>query len=271
MIPQLKQKFDTYTSLIKQTQDSNGFIQSDKCDSLLFSGLVGSVPNVTINIDAAYDRATGTWHRRPTCCPSCYPTESKSTISRDMFIGLAWYCYYNKRLDIVEQIIKYALSHWLIMGKGEISRTLMVPGLLSTYAWISYRLGGPSRPWLRYIPQFESKIVKGFEAHLSILHIMLRNKLTGKEACKDIIKMHAERQPNNPLFLIADGQRQEAIKILMDGRYWPDYRLPTEQDRSEPWLPERDYGKDWLPDKNGTKTHSGGDFIFCAALALDLL
>lgn len=271
MIPQLKQKLDTYISLIKQAQDSNGFIQFDKCDSLLFSGLVGSVSGVKVNIDAAFDKATSTWQRRPTNYAPCYPEHSKSTISRDMFIGLAWYCYYNKRLDIVEQIIKYALSNWLIMGKGEISRTLFVPGLLSTYAWISYRLGGPSRIWLRYLPQIENKYATGYEAHLSILHIMLRNKLTGKTKCKDIIKHQAERQPNNPLFLIANNQQEEAIKILMDGRYWPDYRLPTEKDRSEPWLLERDYGKDWKPDPNGTHTHSGGDFIFAAALALDLL
>lgn len=267
----LDQKNLTYLSLIKKQQDSDGFIESQECDSLLFSGLVGCVPGIQVNIEAAYDRASGQWHRRP-CSKPCFPEHSKSTISRDMLLGVLWYSYFNKRLDISEQIIKYALKNLFIMGqavdiKTKLGRCLITPGLLSTAAWVSYKLGGPSRPWLRYIPQVESKSVVGFQAHLSVLHILLRNTLTGKEDNLDVIKKHYDRNPNNPLFCIANKKYEEAEKSLMNDDLWPSDRLPTNQDRREPWLLQRDHGKDWWPDASSeVKTYSGGDLIFCCWL-----
>jgi hypothetical protein len=109
LFDQLEEKYKIYKSLLKQ--DQYGFIESDECDSLLFTGLVGCLPSITVNIDSAFDKTTGMWHRRPTSTP-CFPNGSKSTISRDMLLGLACYAYHNKRLDISEQVIKYSLSHW---------------------------------------------------------------------------------------------------------------------------------------------------------------
>ena len=184
MLKALQEKHNTYLELIKSQQDCHGFIDSDRCDSLLFSGLIGCVPGVKVDIAAAFDPKDQQWKRRPIEC-HCYPVGSSSSISRDMLLGLAFYTWRNKRLDISEHIIKYALSHWFIMGeaatlKYKLGRCLLTPGLLATWAEISYRLGGPNRWWLRYIPQFESKSVTGFQAHLSILHCLLREELTGK-------------------------------------------------------------------------------------------
>src|SRR5690606_36989106 len=64
-----------------------------------------------------------------------------STISRDMLLGLAWYAWCNKRLDISEGVIKYALKNWGVMGEGDPARTNIMPNLFSTFCWISYRLG----------------------------------------------------------------------------------------------------------------------------------
>lgn len=286
-------KYKTYKDLVKHEQDSDGFIESRECDSLLFSGLLGCVPGVKINIDAAKD-VDGKWLRRPAKLPPCYDCINKwnikdrlvavykywkengvnkeamkkifelgnSSISRDMLVGLAWYCYVNKRLDLSESVIKYALSHKLIMGEGTPTRTLMTPGLLSTYAWISYRLGGPSRWLLRYIPQSESKGLVGFQAHLSVLHILLRNKLTGKDKYKDVLLKHAQREPNNALFQFAAGYKDAAKVLLANEKFWPANRLPTAKDRSTQWLFQRDYGPDWEPE-DSEKKHSGGDFLFC--------
>lgn len=295
----LKEKFNLYVNFVKTAQDQHGFIMADKCDSLLFSGLIGCVPEIDVNIDAAHN-SDGMWWRRPIDLSPCYtstltwkdrfslawkdiwtnPTSTKETIqaafetggssiSRDMFIGLAWNCYHNNRLDISEGVIKYALKHFLIMGKGTPTRTFLTPGLLSTFAWISYRLGGPSRPWLRYIPQFESKTVTGFEAHLSVLHILLRNELTGKVKFGDNLVAQANREPQNPLFEYAIGNKANATKLLMDERWFPNNRPPTNKDRSEPWLLQRDYGKDWLSEDGERKIWSGADFLFCAWLVLN--
>jgi len=57
MLKALQDKHNTYLELIKSAQDCHGFIDSEHCDSLLFSGLVGSVPGVRLDIDAAFDPA----------------------------------------------------------------------------------------------------------------------------------------------------------------------------------------------------------------------
>lgn len=261
MNSKLELKHRKYLELLPTVQDKYGFIDSDECDSLLFSGLVGCVPGVQVTINAAFDPSDHQWKRRPVECP-CYPEGSKSSISRDMLLGLAWYAYFNNRVDISEQVIGYALSHCLIMGEGVLSRTFMTPGLLSTYSWISYRLGGPSRPWLRYIPQFESSKVTDFQAHLSVLHILLRNKLTGKDNYQSLLLKQAQRQPNNPLFQYAAGYRSAAESILMNPTLWPVDRLPTSLDRKSNWLPQRDYGPDWQPSSGEKKIYSGSDFLF---------
>lgn len=272
MLKALQDKHNKYLELIKSAQDCHGFIQSDECDSLLFSGLVGCVPGVEVDIDAAFDKTDQQWKRRPKECP-CWPSATGSSISRDMLMGLAWFAWRNKRLDISEHIIKYAFSHWFMMGeaatlKDKFGRCFLTPGLLATWAEISYRLGGPNRWWLRYIPQFESKSVVGFEAHLSILHCLLREELTGK--INEVVLHHAQREPNNPLFQVAAKDYDSAILVLMDSRLWPDQTLPTRANRKEAWLPQRDYGLDWQPTAdNPSKVHSGGDFLFVSSLVLD--
>lgn len=254
-------KFKTYLDLIKTVQDRHGFIESHECDSLLFTGLVGCVPGFTVDIDAAFDNSTKQWYRRPTDC-SCYPDGSVSSISRDMLLGLAWYAYYNKRLDISESVINYALKNKMVMGEGELSRTLMTPSLLSTYCYISYRLGGPNRWWLRWIPDIESKHTTDYQAHLTVLHILLRNELTGKQKNTKVLQYHADRQPLNPLFLIGINDKDTARDVLMQSAWWPNDRLPSSSDRKAQWLPMRDEGSDWEACRDG-KIHSGGDYLFC--------
>lgn len=270
----LDEKYENYTTWIKTVQDKDGFIESSECDSLLFSGLVGCVPGVRVHLDAAFDRASGQWNRRP-CDRPCFPEHSKSTISRDMLLGVLWYAYFNKRLDISEQLIKHALSNFGLVGqaidlKTTIGRCLVSPGLLSTAAWISYRLGGPSRPWLRYIPQSESSSATGFQAHLSVLHILLRKLLTGQTSYGKLLEKHYRRNPFNPLFCIATGRYEEARSMLLSRSLWPENRLPTSEDRKEPWVLQREYGKDWQAATGPVHMHSGGDFLFCHWLIAQL-
>lgn len=295
-------KYETYKRLMETVSDEYGFIEWHECDSLLFSGLVGSCEGVNVNVDAAYDKKKNEWHRRPLKYGCCYDPdrpENKagllsrlfnilsfklsnpsmpmediikphwykgSTISRDMLVGLAYYAYYNNRLDISEGIIKKALSSFGVMGRGDPVRINIMPPLLSTFAWISYRLGGPSRPWLRMFSPGANK-TKGFEAHLQLLHILLRKELEKKPLKKydKILKYHAVREKNNPLFRYAVGDHTGAARILKDWVLWPEGRLPTSLDRHEPWLLQRDYGSDWIRGNPG-KIHSGGDYVFMYSL-----
>lgn len=260
---QLQEKFNLYSQLVKAHQDKNGFIDYANCDSLLFSALLGCVPNTNVNINAALNPVTGMWHRRPLDYPECYDCkESKSTISRDQILGLAYFAYYNKRLDISEQLINYALTHWFNMGKGDKARTMLTPALLSTLAWISYRLGGPNRFWLRWIPMAETTLTEGYQAHLSVLHILLRNELTKKSKCINVLKHHANKEPMNPLFVYAVGDTETALNILSNESFWPTNRLPTSKGRKEAWLPQRNYGTDWKAAKGPEVTHSGADYLF---------
>lgn len=192
--------------------------------------------------------------------------KKSSTISRDMLTGLAWYAWHNKKLDISEQVISYALKNWGMMGEGDITRINILPGMFSTFCWISYKLGGPSRAWARWIPgDTGNKGLIGYQAHLQVLHILLRKELEGRISSnnKKALQAHAAREPKNPLFQHSVGENDKAIEILSDVSLWPEDRLPNSKDRKEPWILQRDHGKDWKPCMEKEEhTHSGGDFIF---------
>lgn len=301
-------KFQAYIKLIKGVQDKDGFIESETCDALLFSALVGCVQGVDVNIDAAAafgGPQDGLWLRRPFTCGTCLsdgwsrtlwqrikgcaaavlsmrrvdtPTlqalfsQGNSTISRDMLTGLAWYAWCNKRLDIAEGVVRRALKQWGRVGNGDPSKTNIMPGLLATYAWISYKLGGPSRPWLRWIPADFGSKVTGYQAHLQVLHLLLRARLAKEPLAKyaKILNYQAKREPNNALFqyaaMHAGAAPNSPLWLLSNEKWWPEDRLPTTNDRSEQWLFQRDYGPDWEPLLNWNLTHSGGDFLFLYAL-----
>jgi hypothetical protein len=275
MKEQLRKKLEIYLALLPKVQDHRGFIHTDKCDSLMMTSLLGTCKGVKVDIDAAFDKDTGQWHRRPLCYFPCYPAESKSSISRDMLLGLLYFSYFNKRLDIIEQVIKYALSHHLIMGKGKISRTFLTPNLLSTYALVCKKLGGKDYWWLTWIPSVESKFVTGFQAQLSVLHILLRG-IIGDIRNTSILKYHMDRVPKNALFNFAyhyftDKNYNKAIELLLDEKWFPSNRLPTNYDRDVCWMFEHDYTPNNIePVKEGKpEIWSGGDLIFLANLILN--
>lgn len=311
MTPKLEQKYRKYLELLPEQQEPrSGFIEHRHCDSVMFSGFIGSVPGVKVDLIQAFNEKKGTWHRKPLHMGECYNAnhprnllpfrtrlfnalqfiyqqvtlgnnlnfgyigkkilfKENSTISRDMLTGIAFYAWYNKRPDIAESVIHYAMNNWGIMGEGDLSRLNIMPNLFSTYCWISYKLGGPSRPWARWLPADANVLgVTGFRAHLQVMHILLRQDITGKKFSKGelrVLNHHADRQPRNALFQAAAGRFEEAIRCLEDETIYPQDRLPTQADRYEPWITIRDADiRDWAPTNgvNTYHTHSGGDFLF---------
>src|SRR5690606_31668926 len=115
------------------------------------------------------------------------------------------------------------------------------PALLSTYAWASYKLGGPSRPWLRFIPTFASKNTTDYQAHLAVLHAYLRDQIVGKSTKnhQKLYEYQADRNPANALFQIAASRVDKAYTILNNEQFFPSNRLPNKLDRKGAWLWER--------------------------------
>lgn len=273
----LAAKESLYRDWMAQHAGPDGFIEHGRCDSTLFSGLVAAV-GAPINMEAAR-AGNGQWYRRSLALPECYATgQSKSTISRDMLVGVLWWGWRTKNLSAMEQLYRYGQDHDWIMGQGLASRTLMSPGLRATLAEVIYRLGGTNHTVARSIPQFFSEDNTDFPAHLDVLHILLRGELWGgiTDSEREVIQAQVERNPLNPLFQYAwhrytDGDQDVAITLLLDETYWPADGLPTGADRCTAWLPQRDQGPDWAPCQNETdaaEVYSGGDLVFVAGLIL---
>jgi hypothetical protein len=242
--------------MISHVQDEHGFINSDECDSLLFTGLIGAA-GVDIDIEAAQGKP-GQWFRRPS--QDCYPDHSKSTISRDMILGLLWYSWRNKRLDIVTDLFQYGRRNDWVMGKGSPSRTALSPLMINTIIRIIQKLDGKAWPYIS--PEIWPKVEPGYQRHIQTLHLLLRGEVMGKLSGQavDRLKANYEDEPHNILFQAAHNLWIEETEI--DISHYPTDRLPSYNDWHDIWPPQRsadDSGR--LP---GTeyRVHSGGEIIF---------
>lgn len=300
----MEAKYRLYLELNKRAKDPYGFQASHECDSLLFTGLSACNPDNPADLMAAYSKTTGQFHRRPIysnkdCCGCWNPPKNQpsflkrlylaykhkkelgwaasfkkygkykggSTISRDMLLGLAYYCYYQKKPEIALKVIMGAAKSFGQMGKGDPFRTGIRPLLFITFCLILYKIGGRKYKFLKpltllsYFPA--SGKLSGYQSHLEVLHILLRRDIIGiGNKQKQALISYSQRQPQNPLFQYAVGRKDRAEAILMNNRLWPESRLPTSKERSEEWLIQRDNGKDWKPDSRKTKYHNGADFLF---------
>ncbi len=277
----LQAKRALYLDLVKSEQGLAGFIDLEACDSVLYSGLLGAA-GADVTLTAARD-GSGTWTRNPT--RDCYTDGgSDSTFSRDMYMGLLWYAAETKNLALVQETYDYCNAHstniglGCVFGKGSIldPKYIISPNLVATTAELLYRLGGEDHPIARNLYTKESSGLSGFQAHLSVLHILLRGKLTGSipQSSLDRLAEQIDRQPSNALFQLAyhkyhDGDQAAAIEGLSNEAWFPANRLPSSADRCEQYIFQRDFGADWMPCPEENKTHSGTDFLFATKLLLE--
>lgn len=278
----LREKLDLYQTLIKQKHmDSNGFILTNECDSMLFSSLLHrtKLSKSYPWIMAAFDRNYMA-HRRPLKYPPCCPNDSSSTFSRDMATGVLWafaldaygYKFRNRSVLLAFKWYEALKKNDFIMGHGNITRLYMGPGLQATLAEII-----AEKTLKRKFFQIWPTNLKGYELHLNVLHILIRGRLLGgiSHRMLKVLKRATQDGPNNALFQYAyakytNGDYYKAFATLSLESLFPSHRLPTTGDRQEGWLWQRDDGDDWKPDLIGQEVeHTGGDFIFVASLILE--
>lgn len=285
LIDKLKLKRNLYLVLQKSIVTGNGWSRIDHCDGLLFNSLMGASGN-DVKIEAAKDES-GKWFRRPQ--KNCYSSNrTSSENSNDMRLGMFWYFLKHKRLDLAEALFQYGEENIWKMGenRGKDFRHIMTPQMQATLADIIISLGGKTHRehkipefWMTYdLENIKKNIpLRGFRAHLMVLHILLRGEVHGgiTDHALLALKIFAKDQPHNPLFQTAyikytTGDYTEAIKLLLDNKYWPNDRLPTSADRCEQWIIQRDFGNGELHKcpAEGYK-HAGGELTFTAALILN--
>ncbi len=266
----LRAKYETYISLSTRHQGDSGFVHDRDCDSLLFSSLY-SFAGGEIEVLAAQEEP-GKWHRTPT--QDCYPDRSKSTISRDMLLGLLYHAISHNEGDISENLIEYGRTHSWTMGDGPRSRTWLNPLFRKTLALLDRKLNNSHHRDLLLIPDIWSVGLTGYQAHLLILHLILRDMISGKidEMGKRVVREQYQRQPGNALFSFAyhryfDGDQTRTLNILMDEALFPSDRLPSSVERCDVYLWQRDEPFEPCPEEN--LEHPGIDFLFVAKLLIN--
>jgi len=259
----LNERVTLYKELFKTVIDKDGFIETTRCDSLIFTGL----SNLQANLTAA-ELESGRWLRRPISYPECYDEgESRSNISRDGLLGVIYFAIENKDLDMLKRLWRYGESNYWVMGKGGWQHSIYTPDHISLLAQAIYKLSNGANDYSIRLAKFPKLTPgEGFEAHLQEIFLLIRDKVYESNILADDIKNQlATLNPENPLMQVMNNDKDKAIDLLL--KYWPANRLPTSADWCGSWRIEQaptGNGLNPCPDEN--VTHSGGDLLFVARL-----
>lgn len=263
---ELSTRANLYKNLISAEMDSHGFILTDTCDSLFFTGLLSAaVPSYNIDIVAA--RTDNQWFRRPgkDCGPSF--SNSRSTISRDMILGLYWHIWAHQDRRLAEEL--YASikdSNYILEGEGTLGELYVLPDYVYMLSKMITSMGGPNEFGDLSLPQVFSK-EDGYVSHLTVWSIVLKGKVRGyifDNEYRELERIYLTNT-SNPLYSAAyhkysDGDLSEARSLLLDTKFWPDDRLPDNRNYCTDWLTLTDYkDRDRLPcDKVAGNGHKKG-------------
>jgi hypothetical protein len=241
-----------------------GWAHQGGCDSLGFTSLCKMSGGCSEADIYKAEGEPGRWYRNES--HDCYPNNSKSDISKDMFIMLWPYLYLKGDKPALQRIWDYGEANGWVMGRGYISRTFLTPPLVLVLQEMLYRSASMSDQ-----PSQNKKA--GFEKHLDVMAIYTRGIMRGLifDTDYELLRQYSEQSPNNALVKALyhkykDGNQDETIAVLLNTKLFPEDRLPTAKDRCEEYLWQRDPGSDWQPcDSN--KIHDGVDFLFAAFVA----
>ena len=297
-LDELRAKRDLYLKLGQDVYAPLKFMHS-RCDGLLFTALwqvSGGNADMTVFESKS---EPGRWYRNPE--QDCFlpnaaadkrDNGSKTTISKDMYIGLLHFLVANKNPAPAKRALKYAVQNNWKVGQGidpitELSTVYLTPQIYLLLRDLVAKLENQKPDFKDHLAEDDSArrlANTGFQAHLDVLYVLLSGKVYGQISPYqlNLLKTQAEREPNNALYQAAyhlyhDGQQSVATDLLLDANRFPAEQLPNNHDQHcTEYLYQRDEVKngstsnDWLPCPDETKsTHSGTDFTFAAHIILD--
>ena len=211
--------------------DSKGWLVTD-CDGMLWTSKYHAAScGQSFQIEAAeFQEEPGRFRRRPERCWTKAEGDvgSKSTWSRDMFIGMLTYAYRCNRLDILERHADYGKKKNWVMGEPFADgRTVYTPQTIGLLYQTIKALGGedsPNRLW----PTLYQPGLTDYQAHLQMLTIWLRSEIKQETEAtlkvntimRDRIIEHHNREPDNPFYAFmhasyVDGDFELPIKLLL--------------------------------------------------------
>lgn len=264
--PDLRQALETktalYEKLFKGQQDEFGFIETDACDSLIFTGISNPGAKLT-----AAEIEPGRWIRRPAAYPECWSNGlSRSDISRDGLLGVIWWAIENKDSAVLLRLWKYGEKHNWVMGERGWEHAVFAPTHISMLAQALYYTSSGKHDFvIRHSRYPMLSAGEGYRAHLQVLHYLIQQEIYGSSLITDekIIEALAAENPNNPAIQLAAGNGNAATRILLTK--FPEGRLPTSSDWCGVWFNEQAQdAKGLIPCPEESNTHSGGDFLFVA-------
>ena len=294
---QLRQKYEFYLASSKGMLDEKMWLKESHCDGLLFNSLYSIAGGETDVSHAQDPNVPGKFYRH--WHQTCYQNHlqglspsSKSTISRDMMMGLFHWILSNNRSDLVDNLINYGRQRtfmgfpllWIV-GEGQLGRVDLRPGNVQNLYDLREKMTGSASP-LADVDLQTYLDCAGYECHLTALNIFLRYRVDGAlpVAAMDRLEKLADQNPKNALYNGLYGKirgshihTERALRLLLDPQWFPKERLPNSADRCSEYLYQRDYLKDgaisanYLPCPEEQKEHSGLDLIFSAAVILDLI
>lgn len=259
--PRIKAKAELYKSLHK------GWAHQEGCDSLGFTSLCKLSGGCSQAVITDAEGEPGRWYRNPS--KRCYDDgQSKSDISKDMFMMLFPYLYATNDKQNLREIYEYGKANGNVMGRGPLSRTFMTPPMVLL---LQRMLGFSSQVSTEEPVKIEKA---GYEKHLDAIALLTKSMIDGglDPLQYEEIRKYAEANPRNALFVALyrkykDGDQKPVIGILLDESLFPSDRLPTSSDRCEEYLWQRDFSaKDWGPCDSG-QVHDGVDYLMAAWVA----
>jgi len=221
--PSLAKELKRIRIFLDEKRDINGWILDD-CDAMLYQGLYGAITKEKATIFAAQVKGIkGRFNRRPK--NDCLSTnESKSTWSRDMGLGLMWWCYRAKNHKALNEHFSYCQKHKGRMGDGVYSRIFYTPQFASLLDQVRFAAKNRDYPWYKRVRYIYTEGLDGYQAHLMVLVIALYGEMYGKIPYRafERLKEHSDRKPHNPLYAAVYARFGGSVKRAFDACLAPD-------------------------------------------------
>jgi hypothetical protein len=175
------------------------------CDAMLHQGKYAAVTGFG-SLEIAEDpKQPGRYYRRPydlPCWKDGQDLGSKTTWSRDMGVGFIWWAYRNLDFVALGRHIEYGRKNLWVMGEPLADgRTIYTPNMIALL-YAAYGSLVKQSYKETSIGGIYSSGLTDYEAHLTVLSILLRGEIDGYIWQRDlkIIEEQAERQPKAALY-----------------------------------------------------------------------